>query len=187
MKDTAAPAIMTRADAIKEKYRHPITYFKSAFGLRLLRENILGPQRFDFAFRKFIRDWAYKHPSPSDFFRAMSSEGGEDLDYFWRGWYFNNWTLDLAVTGAKYVDGDSAKGVTVTVENHGQLVLPATLEVVLKGGTKSQVAVPAETWIQNTAHTFTLPTTQPVVSATIDPAHTLPDTDRTNNTVTVKP
>ncbi len=183
MKGAAAPPIMTRADAIREKYRHPIPYFKSAFGLRLLREDILGPQRFDFAFRKFIRDWAYKHPSPSDFFRAMSSEGGEDLDYFWRGWYFNNWTLDLAVTDAKYVDGDASKGLQVTVENRGQLVLPATLELVLKDGTKADVAVPAETWIQNTSHIFTFPTTQPVTSVTIDPAHVLPDMDRSNNTV----
>jgi hypothetical protein len=187
MGDKEAPPILTRADAIREKYRHPITYFKSAFGLRMLRENILGPQRFDFAFRKFIADWAYKHPSPSDFFRAMSSEGGEDLDYFWRGWYFNNWTLDLAVTDAKYVDGDAAKGVQVTVENHGQLVVPAVLEVVLKDGSKVQIAVPAETWIQNATHTFTVPTTQPVVSATVDPGHVLPDMDRSNNTFVVKP
>ena len=65
--------------------------------MTLLREQILGPERFDWAFRKYISDWAYKHPSPSDFFRAMESEGGEDLAYFWRGWYMNNWTLDMAV------------------------------------------------------------------------------------------
>jgi hypothetical protein len=75
MDDQAAPVIMTRADAIQEKYRHPITYFKSAFGLTLLREDILGPDRFDSAFRKFIADWAFKHPQPSDFFRAMESAG----------------------------------------------------------------------------------------------------------------
>jgi hypothetical protein len=185
--DPEAPVLMTRADAIREKYRHPITYFKSAFGLRMLRENILGPQRFDFAFRKFIRDWAFRHPSPSDFFRAMSSEGGEDLDYFWRGWYFNNWTLDLAVTSAKYVDGDAAKGVQVTVENRGELVLSSTLEVILKDGTRTQLAIPAETWIQSGMHTFTLPTSGPVASATVDPAHVVPDVDRTNNTLLVKP
>jgi len=184
--DLEAPAMMTRADAIREKYRHPITYFKSAYGLRMLREDILGPQRFDFAFRKFIADWAFKHPSPSDFFRAMSSEGGEDLDYFWRGWYFSTWQLDLAVTGAKYVDGDPAKGVQVTVENRSQLVVPAVLEVLLKDGSKAQVAVPAETWMQSGAHVFTLPTTQPVTSVTIDPAHHVPDMDRSNNSWTVK-
>ena len=69
----------------------------------LLREQILGPDRFDWAFRKYIRDWAYKHPSPSDFFRAMESEGGEDLSWFWRGWYLNNWRYDIAVDK---IDGD---------------------------------------------------------------------------------
>ena len=69
----------------------------------LLREQILGPERFDWAFRKYIRDWAFKHPSPSDFFRAMESEGGEDLSYFWRGWFMNNWTMDMAVKDAQYV------------------------------------------------------------------------------------
>ena len=124
--DPEAPAILTRADAIKEKYRHPITYFKSAEGLYLLREQILGPDRFDHAFRRFIADWAFKHPSPSDFFRAMESEGGEDLSWFWRGWYFNNWQMDMAVVSAEYAAGDTMK-LRITVENKGPLVLPAVL------------------------------------------------------------
>ena len=57
-----------------EKYRHPVTYFKSALGLVLLREQILGPERFDPAFRRFIATWAFKHPKPADFFRMMDSE-----------------------------------------------------------------------------------------------------------------
>jgi hypothetical protein len=184
--DPNAPPIMTRADAIQETYRHPVTYFKSAFGLVLLREDILGPQRFDFAFRKFIRDWAFKHPSPSDFFRAMESAGGEDLSYFWRGWYFNNWKLDLAVTRASYVDNsDPAKGLRVTVENRDRLVLPATLRVELAGGGHVDVAVPTETWMLNTSHTFVVPINGAASSATIDPDHMLPDVDRSNNTVAV--
>jgi hypothetical protein len=184
--DPDAPPILTRADAIREKYRHPVTYFKSAFGLTLLREDILGPQRFDFAFRKFIADWAYKHPSPSDFFREMDSAGGEDLSWFWRGWYFHNWQLDLAVTHVEYIDGDASKGVRVTVANNGHLVLPATLRVVLANGSHIDVAVPAETWMQQTSHTFTIATPSPAVSATIDPDHRVPDSDRSNNTVVLK-
>lgn len=184
--DPDAPPIMTRADAIPETYRHPVTYFKSAFGLVLLRNDILGPARFDFAFRKFIRDWAFKHPSPSDFFRAMESEGGEDLSYFWRGWYFNNWKLDLAVTNAAYVDsGDPGNGLRVTLENRDRLVLPSMLRVQLADGSHVDVAVPAETWLQNTTHSFVVPLTGPAISATIDPDHVLPDVDRSNNTFTL--
>ena len=174
--DPEAPVIMTRADAIQEKYRHPITYYKSALGLILLREQILGPERFDWAFRKFIRDWAFKHPAPSDFFRAMESEGGEDLAWFWRGWYFNNWALDLAVQDVRFTDGEAQ----VTLANRGKLVMPSVLEVVFKDGTKTRVPVPVETWIQQTTYTLKVGK-QPVTSATIDPDHVLPDNDRSNN------
>jgi len=115
---------MTRADATPGLYGHPVAYFKTAYGLTLLREDILGPDRFDPAFRKFIRDWAYKHPKPSDFFRAMESQGGEDLSWFWRGWFFNNWSHDLSVDRVIYVDGDPAKGAHVSVSNLGNWCCP---------------------------------------------------------------
>ena len=181
LNDPDAPTIMTRADAIQEKYRHPVTYFKSALGLILLREQILGPDRFDWAFRKFIRDWAFRHPSPSDFFRAMESSGGEDLSWFWRGWYMHNWTLDLAVQGAQYTNGDYHQGVDVTIANRGQLVMPSTVEVTFQDGSHSRVKLPVETWIQKSTDTFHLDNTQPVVSITVDPDHVLPDNDRSNN------
>lgn len=177
----AAPPIMTRADAFSRDLVHPVAYFKTAYGLVLLREQILGPERFDWAFRKYIRDWAFKHPSPSDFFRTMESEGGEDLSYFWRGWFFNNWTFDMAAKDAQYMDGDYKKGVSVTVANLGQLVLPSTVQVNFADGSNTRVKLPAETWLTSGTHTFTLASTQPVVSVVVDPDHALPDDDRTND------
>jgi Peptidase family M1 domain len=182
--DPAAPVIMTRADAILEKYRHPVTYFKSALGLVLLREQILGPERFDWAFRQFIREWAFRHPSPADFFRAMESEGGEDLSWFWRGWYFNNWTLDLAVKSVAYQDGDPAKGALVTFQNLDRLVLPANVQIDFKDGSHRRIRLPAETWILKSVATLAIDSTQPIVSVTIDPDHVIPDKDRTNNVLT---
>jgi hypothetical protein len=179
--DPQAPAIMTRGDAIHENYRHPITYFKTAYGLTLLREDILGPDRFDPAFRRFIADWAYKHPKPADFFRAMESAGGEDLSWFWRGWFMENWTHDLAVTGLAYVDADPAKGAEVTVTNLGQLVLPATLRVTSRTGAVRDIRVPVETWMQSGTHTFTVEGAGPIAEVTIDPDRRLPDADRANN------
>jgi hypothetical protein len=179
--DPKAPPIMTRADAIPGAYGHPISYFKTAYGLTLLREDILGPDRFDPAFRKFIRDWAYKHPKPGDFFRAMESEGGEDLSWFWRGWFYNNWQNDLALDGVTYVDNDLAKGARIAVSNLGQLVLPATLRIVFKDGTRRDLVMPAETWIQSGHHVFSLDDGKPIASAVIDPDHHIPDRDRSNN------
>jgi len=179
--DATAPPILTRADLIEEKYRHPVTYFKSALGMNLLRSEILGPQRFDAAFRKFIADWAFKHPKPSDFFRAMESEGGEDLSYWWRGWYLNNWQMDLAVSGVRYVDGDAAKGALVKVETRDKLVMPAELEVKYVGGKVTRVRLPAETWILGGGREVVVPGSAAIESVEIDPDHKLPDRDRGNN------
>jgi hypothetical protein len=184
--DPEAPVIMTRADVILEKYRHPVTYFKSALGLILLREQILGPERFDWAFRQFIRAWAFRHPAPSDFFRFMESEAGEDLSWFWRGWYFNNWTLDLAVKSVAYQDGDPAKGALLTFENHDRLVLPATVRVDFKDGSHEQLRLPAETWILKSVVTVPLDSRQPIAKVTVDPDHVIPDKDRSNNVLTVQ-
>jgi len=184
--DPKAPIIMTAADAVPEKYRHPIVYFKPAFGLVLLREQILGKDRFDYAFKSYIHNWAFKHPQPDDFFRSMDNGGGEDLSWFWKGWFYNNWSLDLALIDAKYVGGDAKKGISVTVSNKEQMAMPFTIEAKLKDGSKYRISLPVETWLQNKAITFTIPTTTDAESVTIDPDGALPDMDRKNNTLTVK-
>lgn len=181
--DPDAPPILSRSDTILNKYRHPVTYFKSALGLVLLREQILGPQRFDAAFRRFIAAWAFKHPKPADFFRAMESESGEDLSWWWRGWYANNWQMDLAVdTISTAKDGTPL----VRVVSRDKLVMPVTLRMTYADGRTSDVALPAETWIRQAATDVAVPRGT-VVRAELDPDHKLPDRDRSNNVATRKP
>ena len=174
--DPTAPVLLMPADAYTWPITHPVSYFKGAYGMVLLREQILGKQRFDWAFRKYISDWAFKHPSPSDFFREMSSEGGEDLSWFWRGWYMNNWRFDLAVTK---IEGDQ-----VTLTNKGQLVLPATVEVRYTDGTTARFRVPVEAWESKAELVWS--GDKPVASAKVDPDHVLPDDDRANNSMEAK-
>lgn len=171
--DRDAPSLMIGADMVKEKYRHPATYFKAALGLVLLREEIIGPERFDPAFRKYIATWAYRHPSPSDFFRLMESEAGEDLSWFWRGWFEKNWQLDMAV--------EKVDGSVVTVANLDQLVMPATLRVTLDDKSTRDIRVPVETWQQHKRFDIEVPGGRKVVRAEIDPDHKIPDRDRGNN------
>ncbi|MBS1604200.1 MAG: M1 family peptidase, partial [Bacteroidetes bacterium] len=199
LKDPQAPVMMTRADAIPETYRHPMTYFKPALGLVLLREHILGPDRFDYAFRQYIRNWAYRHPGPYDFFRTMDNEAGEDLSWFWRGWFLHNWSLDLAVQSVQASGGalsfgaqpgasasDAATsapgaqpGVDVTIANLGQMAMPATLELVWQDGTRERITLPVETWLQSGKRTLHFPAG--LVSVIIDPDKVLPDINRANN------
>jgi len=181
LEDALAPPMMSRADAIPEKYRHPVVYFKPALGLVLLREVILGADRFDYAFKKYIERWAYKHPAPDDFFRMMDNESGEDLTWFWREWFYNNWQLDMAVQSVSYKNDDYKNGADITIANLQKMVMPATIEIVLKDGSKQNLQLPVETWLQSALHTIHLQTTQPLQSVTIDPAAMLPDSNRGNN------
>lgn len=186
MLDPNAITIMTPADGVTEKFRHPITYFKTSFGLVLLREQILGPERFDYAFRNYINKWAYKHPQPEDFFRSIDNGAGEDLAWFWRGWFYNNYKLDLALVDAKYINGDPKRGLQVTIANKEAMAMPFTLEVKLKDGSSQRIKFPVETWLQQHAITYNVPTTTEVESVTIDPDNALPDVNRSNNSMKVK-
>jgi len=176
--DPSAPTMMARADAFPEKYRHAMEYFKPAFGLVMLREYVLGKDRFDYAFKRYINNWAFKHPGPWDFFNTMNNEAGEDLSWFWRGWFLNNWALDQAVIA---VTNDAAKGNTITIANLDQMAMPVTLEVVFSDGTKKRIELPVETWLQGNTQTVRVNGTQKITSVTIDPDHVLPDRNRVNN------
>jgi hypothetical protein len=185
--DPDAPPMMSRADTVPEKYRHPVTYFKAALGMVLLREQVLGPERFDPAFRRFVSAWAFKHPTPVDFFRAMDSEAGEDLSWFWRGWFYNNWQLDLAATAIKpFPDKAPFKGSLVTVQALDKMVMPVTLRVTFADGKSRDIRLPAETWIRHASTNVPVVSDSPVVKAVLDPDHKLPDKDRKNNEVAAR-
>ncbi len=178
LRDAAAPVITEEADVMGFARVHTVSYFKAALGLRLLREQILGPERFDAAFRRYIALWAYKHPSPSDFFRLMDSEGGEDLSWFWRGWFARNWPLDLGVSSID--ESDDSVALTCT----GGLVMPSTLRIDYVDGSTRRILVPVETWMRGTAVRVSAAGPSRISRATVDPDHVLPDIDRSNNSLT---
>jgi hypothetical protein len=184
--DDAAPAILTPADQISEKYRHAISYFKPALGLVLLREQILGPDRFDDAFRAYIAAWAYKHPSPSDFFRLMDSRAGEDLSWWWRGWFMlRSARLDLAILRAVPVAGEPRR-VHLELVNRGRLVMPAVLALRMVGGGVQLVTIPAEAWRQSGAISIDVLVDGDVKEVVLDPDHKLPLADRASGAVQVR-
>jgi hypothetical protein len=80
----------------------PNAYTKPATGLNILRETIMGRELFDFSFREYSRRWAFKHPTPADLFRTMEDASGEDLDWFWRGWFYSIDACDIAIDTVRY-------------------------------------------------------------------------------------
>lgn len=88
-------AIMTNSESVVDLGAN--AYAKTATGLNILRETILGRELFDFAFREYSRRWKFKRPTPSDFFRTMEDASGVDLDWFWRGWFYSTDHTDIAI------------------------------------------------------------------------------------------
>lgn len=175
------PTLMTPADAMNYKYVHPLAYFKSAFGLVLLRDVVLGPDKFDYAFRQYIHNWAYKHPRPADFFRSMDNGSGEDLTWFWLGWYYHNWQLDQAITKVDYVKDEMSNGATITVTNNQQMVMPILVTVEESNGKVHDFKVPVEIWKYGKDAQFHVNTTSKITHVILDAKHQLPDIDRSNN------
>ena len=186
-RDTSA--VMTVEDAMSTREIGMLCYYKPAFALYMLREYIVGPKRFDYAFRNYTSRWAFKHPTPKDFFRSMNDGVGEDLTWFWKEWFYKGYTLDQSVSDVKYAGGDTAqgsKGVDITVKNLRQMVMPVIVEVKESNGQSGRVTLPAEIWQAGAKWTFHYASTSPVVSVTIDPDNVMPDMDRTNNAWPVK-
>jgi aminopeptidase N len=174
--------VMSGPDNMKEGSIGILAYMKPGLGLYVLRESILGPEKFDKAFRTYIERWAFKHPTPWDFFHTMENVSGEELNWFWRGWFFNKWKVDQAVKGVKYVDGNFAKGANITVENIGQLPMPTTVQAKFKDGSTQIVKIPVEVWKRNKTWTFRVNSTKEIETVTIDPENKIPDSDLKNNT-----
>jgi hypothetical protein len=157
-------------------------YSKTGYGLYLLRSEILGPERFDYAFRTYIKRWAFKHPQPRDFFRTMNEVAGEDLSWFYQEWFFENWLLDQAVNSVAYVNQDPTKGALITIENKSQAAMPVTAEITESNGKKTTVHLPVEIWQRGGTWTFRTSTTSPLTQVVLNPTNILPDVNKGNNT-----
>ena len=173
--------IMSSPDNMKEANIGLLCYSKPSAGLIILREQVLGAERFDLAFRTYVERWAYKHPTPDDFFRTMENVAGEDLSWFWRGWFEYNWRFDQGINAIKYVKNDPKQGVVITIENFERMPMPVVLDIKLKSGGVERVKLPVEIWQKNTSWTFKHNSTEEIESITLDPDHAFPDSNEANN------
>ncbi|WP_316842834.1 M1 family metallopeptidase [Pedobacter gandavensis] len=174
--------VMLTPDAMKEANIGINLYYKPGYGLNILRNQVLGADRFDYAFKKYIENWAFKHPTPFDFFRSMENGAGEDLSWFWRGWFLENWKTDQAIADVKELTKDGAiTGYNIQVANLEKMPMPIILEVKTKSGKTDIIKLPVDIWMRNNSWTVNYPTTEEVISVTLDPEKVLPDANDANN------
>jgi Peptidase family M1 domain len=148
-----------------------LAYVKPSIVLLALRNKVLGPEVFDSAFREYSRRWAFKHPQPADFFRTMESVSGEDLAWFWRGFFFTTGSVDQAVESVRQANGQAM----VTVRNFGSAVMPIELELTFSDGTTQVLHYPVEVWFGGDRYQAQIPVTKQVTQARVNPDGFGPD------------
>jgi hypothetical protein len=179
--------IKINPDRINPQVLGENAYVKPAVGLALLRDEILGPAVFDDAFREYMRRWAFKHPTPDDFFRTMEDASGRRLDYFWRQWFIENPHFDQAVDTVVTQSFGATDSVVVVYGNRARGVLPILTRFTFEDGTSQDFKYPAEVWSTNTGfYLRRYGFKKKVAKVEVDPDRRLVDLERANNVFTIK-
>ena len=167
-------ACMRHADTYGNDSFTFAAYSKPAAVLHQLRA-MLGDTTFFDAFRRYARDWAFKHPTPYDFFHTFRDAAGTDLEPYFRTWFFETWKLDHAVAGVVEQDGKTV----VTIADRGRAMHFTEVEATYADGSTERRTVPASLWRETTTATVTFgPGVQKVA---IDPDTESLDCERDNN------
>ena len=168
-------------DVIQQENIGISAYSKPAQMLQALRTQVLGEERFDLAFREYIERWAFKHPTPWDFFHTMENVSGEDLSWFWRAWVLKEWKLDQAVKSVSYLQETPAGGAAITIESLEKMPMPVTVLVKETNGKEQRINLPVEVWQRGSQWTFNVSTTSEIKEVVLDPDRKLPEWNRDNN------
>ena len=179
----AAP-LMTPPDRIDRNALGAIGYRKPAAVLLTLRNHVVGAETFDRAFREYTRRWAFKHPTPADFFRTVESVSGEDLSWYWRAFWYGNDVLDLAVEGVSNATSEGQTTASITVRRNTSIPFPLEMRLRLADGSTQDVHIPVEIWGTNASARVTadVPVRANVVGVRLWPDATVPDWDEANDT-----
>jgi len=153
------------------------SYSKPATMLWTLR-GLLGEDVFRQAYHTYVRRWAFKHPKPWDFFNTFNDVSGQNLDWFWRTWYYETWTMDQAIADVRR----ESDRTTIVIEDRGLAPMPVRLTITTADGTTMKAEIPVERWLEGARRAETVVrTTSPVLRVEIDAERVFPDADRQNN------
>lgn len=174
--------LMTAPDHIDLAALGAIGYRKPAITLLTLRNHVLGAAVFDRAFREYTRRWAFKHPTPGDFFRTIENVSGADLSWFWRSWWYTTDKLDLAITNVETRGDGDARMVYLEVARKTRVIFPPEMRVKYEDGTTEDFRFPVDVWARGASVSLAAPARGKVVGAWLWPDGTVPDWNAANDT-----
>jgi Peptidase family M1 domain len=177
---TQAP-LMTPPDRIDARALGAIGYRKPAAVLLALRDNVVGRETFDRAFREYIRRWAFKHPSPGDFFRTIENVSGMDLGWYWRAFFYSTELLDIAIDNVLMRQQEGQNYAVVSLRRVSSAPFPVRMRLRFEDGTTQDVAIPVEVWARSDRYEAVIGVTGRVVGARLWPDGVVPDWNAAND------
>lgn len=169
------------ADHVRPELLGALEYNKTAVALRMLREVVLGPERFDPAFKEYIAVWSFKSPQPADFFRCIENGTGAELSWFWRSWFIENTRLDQAIVDV--TESTRSPRARIQVANKQDMVMPVLLRIEFDDNTSIDHTLPVYVWNYTNLWTTEIETHgKKIVKVSVDPDRKMPDSNRLNNT-----
>ena len=174
--------MLNQADVVQQSNLGVAAYYKPGMMLYVLRNEVLGKERFDMALKEYVRRWAFKHPTPWDFFHTIENVAGEDLNWYWRSWALNTWKFDVAVKEVKAIRENSKNGTNITLQLLEKMPLPLKVKITDVNGDVQIIQLPVEVWQRGDTWTFPVQTKAEVKEVVVDPELKLPDINNSNNT-----
>ena len=174
--------LMTSPDRVNPAALGAIGYRKPGAVMLALRNHVVGAGNFDAAFREYTRRWAYKHPTPADFFRTIENYSGEDLAWFWRGFFYSTDVMDIGIEKVRMRQGEDGSRAVISLRKLTSIPFPVALRLKFEDGTTSDVRLPVLIWAAGDSYDATIAVKKKVVGVRLWPDPSVPDWNVSNNT-----
>jgi len=175
-------SLMTPPDRIDAAALGAIGYRKPGAVLLALRDNVVGRETMDRAVREYARRWAFKHPTPADFFRTIENVSGADLSWFWNSFFYGTDVLDIALDGITMRQVNGQSQAEIHLRRVTSIPFPVTIRLKLNGGSTQDVSLPVDIWARTDRYTAIVPVSRAVIGARLWPDSHVPDFNRANDT-----
>jgi peptidase M1-like protein len=170
--------LMTMPDHMGAAALGAIGYRKPAAVLLALRDNVVGRETMDRAMREYVRRWAFKHPTPGDFFRTIENVAGQDLSWFWRGFFYSTDVLDIGIDSVINTEHQAI----VRLRKHTSIPFPVSMRLTLSDGSTQDVRLPVDIWSRGDMFDATVAVHATVTGARLWPDGVVPDWNPANDT-----
>jgi len=173
--------LMTPPDRIDAEGLDAVGYRKPGAVLLALRNDVIGRETMDRAMREYVRRWAFRHPTPGDFFRTVENVSGQDLSWFWNAFFYGTDVLDIAVDGVTMRQTKGENVAEVHLRRVTTIPFPVTMRLKLNDLTTQDVRLPVEIWSRGDRYVATIAVQRPVVGVRLWPDQSVPDFNASND------